>query len=291
MTSDTGQTPRGRLRELQNRDGGWGYFPGKQSWLEPTCYCLLALYGDSGSHQAWTAGWKLIRSWQLADGSFRSSGHVQAASWATALVVSLSAAQGRLDTDVLRAVQWMLGIKGVEGSWEERALNAVWKLPVEYDRRFKGWPWCPDASSWIEPTAHSLLALKKIALQHKMPGLGERIVEGERMLLDRRTPDGGWNYGNRRVLKTDLPSYPETTAVALLGLQGTDFDRRQALEVGRRHYAATRSRLAQAWLRIAFANYGVALPAPAAVEPTNDVMIAALEALAGLDGGHQWLKV
>ena len=31
------------LRKTQNTDGGWGYFPGKQSWLEPTAYAMLAL--------------------------------------------------------------------------------------------------------------------------------------------------------------------------------------------------------------------------------------------------------
>jgi hypothetical protein len=42
------------------------------------------------------------------------------------------------------------------------------------------------------------------------------------MLLDRRCPDGGWNYGAPRALGVPLPSYPETTAMALLGLQGAE---------------------------------------------------------------------
>ena len=36
------------LRATQNPDGGWGYFPGKQSWLEPTAYAMLALHGAAG---------------------------------------------------------------------------------------------------------------------------------------------------------------------------------------------------------------------------------------------------
>ena len=37
------------LRNTQNPDGGWGYFPGKHSWLEPTTYATLALHGTPGA--------------------------------------------------------------------------------------------------------------------------------------------------------------------------------------------------------------------------------------------------
>mgnify|MGYP003352936601 CR=1 FL=1 len=37
------------LRAAQNPDGGWGYFPGKESWLEPTAYAAMALHGDAAS--------------------------------------------------------------------------------------------------------------------------------------------------------------------------------------------------------------------------------------------------
>src|SRR5207249_819591 len=56
------------LRTTQNPDGGWGFFPGKQSWLEPTAYALMALHGDASSAQHFERGWKLVRSWQLPDG-------------------------------------------------------------------------------------------------------------------------------------------------------------------------------------------------------------------------------
>ena len=43
---------------------------------------------------------------------------------------------------------------------------------------------------------------------------------GEALLLDVRCKDGGWNYGSAWTLGEDQRSYPETTALALLGLQG-----------------------------------------------------------------------
>ena len=54
-----------RLRQTQNADGGWGYFPGKQSWLEPTFYAAVALAGEAGADRAWA----LLKTWQNADGS------------------------------------------------------------------------------------------------------------------------------------------------------------------------------------------------------------------------------
>jgi hypothetical protein len=39
-------------------------------------------------------------------------------------------------------------------------------------------------------------------------------------LLDRSCPDGGWNAGNSVVYGVPLPAHVESTAIALLGLQG-----------------------------------------------------------------------
>jgi len=50
------------LRSTQNPDGGWGFFPGKQSWLEPTAYALIALHSDPSSRQNFDRGWNLMRS-------------------------------------------------------------------------------------------------------------------------------------------------------------------------------------------------------------------------------------
>src|SRR5579862_6533994 len=55
------------LRRAQNPDGGWGYFPGKTSWLEPTAYAAMALHGEPAADRAA----KLLASWQTAEGGWR----------------------------------------------------------------------------------------------------------------------------------------------------------------------------------------------------------------------------
>lgn len=282
------------LRAMQNPDGGWGYFPRRSSWLEPTCYALLALLGDRESAGAFERGWQRLRRWQLPNGGWRPNDAVSMATWTTALCVTLHCVSGTYDKNLERAVEWMIGSRGVEGGWFERLVGMVRRLPVEYDRRFKGWPWHPGTASWVEPTAHSLLALKKIAVKTTNAAINARIAEAERMLLDRRAKDGGWNYGNRRVLGVELPSYPETTAVALLGLQGTESaDLHSSLQWAEKQWRTTRSPLARAWLAIALRNYGhkleeeVVEPRP----PSSDLMLTALEAMSCPEGGHQWLKI
>lgn len=280
------------LRRSQNRDGGWGYSSGKQSWLEPTCYALLALHKDDASRQAWERGWRLVKSWQRADGSWRAAAAVETPGWAGALAVTLGAVAGDTGDWWRRGVDWLLGARGNEGRWISLLLQRIRTPVVEFDRRFQGWSWTPDSASWVEPTAHSLVALKKAARVIPDARLSTRIDEGERMVVDRRSKDGGWNYGNRRVLAVDLPSYPETTALALLGLQGTRLvDTAPAVAVAEGWLKRTDSRLARAWLRVALRNYQRAQPEPDLPPAGDDLLLAALDAMGCEQGGHQWLSV
>ena len=295
MGQDYRQVRLAWLRQVQNEDGGWGYFAGKQSWLEPTCYALMALYKDAEAENAFQRGWALVRSWQTAEGWWNPNGFVRQGSWATALCLTLHHATGVHDEGWQRGLKWMVSVRGSEGGLAERALALIKPKIVEYDRRYKGWPWLPESSSWVEPTAHALVALRKAAQVGQLPvKVDQRIAEAESMLCDRRSPDGGWNYGNRRVLGHDLPSYPETTGVALLGLQGLNRPEVSAgVACAQKYWKDTKAPLAKAWLSIALRNHGVALSAPEdRVEPAlSDVLITALEAMAAPEGGHQWLKI
>lgn len=273
------------LVKNQNRDGGWGYFPGKQSWLEPTAYAALALHGDPAAKKALD----LVSSWQNADGSFRPAGGVSTPSWTTALGVTL-ASIARETSAAGRGVDYLLQIHGTEADdWLVKLISKVSpKAPQDRDPSLLAWPWRAGASSWIEPTAHSIVALRVAAAYNVMrSSLQQRVDLGQRMILSLRCKDGGWNYGSRSALAVDLPSYPETTAIALLGLVGRG-DVRNAVDYGRKLAATPQAPLASAWLRVSLALHGVPpQPAPAANEALegNDILLAAVQAL-GVEGGN-----
>ncbi len=279
------------LRRAQNADGGWGYFPGKQSWLEPTCYAILALRGRDD--RAAARGWNLVRSWQLPDGSWRPAGQVQTESWGTALGVTLATVFGASDASFTKGLAWLLETVGADSGWLNRIVTHLHLSGVDSDSSLEGWPWKPGTAAWIEPTAHTLVALKKASMHAPSDTLHRRVRVGEEMILNRRCADGGWNYGNRAVLNVDLPSYPETTAVALLGLQGRPRkELAPALALAQKLAGQTRS-LARAWLSICLRIYGLdpGVPPEGEAPPSPDLMLAALEALGAPGGNAKLLSV
>lgn len=273
------------LRSAQNPDGGWGYFPGKQSWIEPTAWAALALHGEPAADRAWT----LLKSWQNANGSWRPSKEVQLESWATALCVNLASVRGEFGDPWRNGIAWLLGSAGVESNWINRAASGLGLIDPERDLSLKGWPWKPGTSSWVEPTSHTLVALKRSSAKMASSQLRDRVKVGEAQLIDIRCKDGGWNYGSPAALDVNLPSYPETTALALVGLQGSA-NAEKSIDVAKEMAEDTRSPLARAWMIVALRLHRVEPPAPLDHPPSDDVFITAIEAL-GADGGHyQFLK-
>lgn len=270
------------LRRAQNPDGGWGYFPGKGSWLEPTAYAAVALYGEPAADHAWA----LLKSWQASDGSWRPSPRVNVASWGTSLCVTIAIARQEWGPSLQKGVEWLLGSSGVESRMVNRIAARIGLLKSERDIGLKAWPWKPETSGWVEPTVHALVALKQAAAKISSSELRERVRMGEEQLINVRTRDGGWNYGSPAALGVDLPSYPETTALALVGLQGQS-DLESAFDVAARQLQQTPSPLARAWLTIALRLHGAKPPEPDG-ELTGDHMITAVEALAA-EGGHYGL--
>jgi len=90
----------------------------------------------------------------------------------------------------------------------------------ELDPLLSGWSWTPDAFSWVEPTSYALIATKMLKAHLAGTNVHKRIQQGEMLIYDRMCKNGGWNYGNSRVLRGEpLWPYPEVTAVALIALQ------------------------------------------------------------------------
>ena len=280
------------LRQAQNSDGGWGYFPGKQSWFEPTTYAMLALHATPGSQDSLDRAWKLLRSWQTADGSSRPNGEVQGGTWVTAQAVTLACVRGVYDDKVRSSVDWLLRVTGAESSLAMRAAAFFHLLKTKANFSHEGWPWREGNASWVEPTVQAVVALKKVAKTYENPELIRRVSEGEAQILSRKCSDGGWNCGNPNVLNYDLPSYPETTALALLALQGRSREElAEPLALATRFRAETRSSLARAWLVIALRCHGREPQyAGQDVAASTDVMLTAIEALGHPEGNFALLQ-
>ncbi|MBZ5594115.1 MAG: terpene cyclase/mutase family protein [Acidobacteriia bacterium] len=269
-----------KLEASQNPDGGWGYFPGRPSWLEPTAYALLALSERRGP--AYERGWRLLRSWQIPCGAWRPCAAVDQPHWSTSLALTLHSVAGVRDAAFQRGFDWLLTSAGAEGRMAARIAHWLCPSIVEFDPGLAGWPWEAGASSWVEPTAHALMALRCAARRTKDPAWTGRMAMSERMLLDRRCRDGGWNYGNRRVLGADLPSYPETTALALMALDGhAAVAWGAALDGVERTWRDTRSPLAQAWLSSCLLMYRGERPRRAQTDERaeNDMLVTAIEGI------------
>jgi len=273
----------------QNQDGGWGYFPGRSSWIEPTFYAMLAL-GQTEHHKRLDKTWELIRSWQLPDGGCRPNGEVRQANWCTALWVTLHCVRGVFDAPFEAGLQWLIDARGAEASLFRRTVSLFQKQEDGYNASHYGWSWFPGSNSWVEPTVHTVIAMKRVlAAGHSGKDLQDRIALGQSMLSDRRCVDGGWNYGSKAALDIALPSYPETTGVALLGLQGTD--RRflqKSLNRARAMWDEGQSPMGRAWIELALRVHGTSVPEAAPEEapepPGGDLVLAAVQLLARQPG-------
>ncbi|MBA3886598.1 MAG: hypothetical protein H0X67_12840 [Acidobacteria bacterium] len=195
---------KGFLLGSRNPDGGWGYYPGKSSRLEPTCWALLAL-GERATDASVLARWPVEGGLLLE----RPAGAPNFAFHGLGLL-ALHALRIEHAAGTPALVR---GIQAVKG----RALR-----PSDINRQdnsLAAWSWIPETFSWVEPTAWCLLALKK---WRGAPGVkidDRRVDTAERLLIDRACLVGGWNYGNSNMLGQELKPYVATTALGVLAMQ------------------------------------------------------------------------
>ncbi len=190
------QTPiAARVRAAQNTDGGFGPRAGLPSEPEPTALATIAL--DDAGGRTW------LGSHQISDGSVPFDAAIVVNDSATAFAaIAFEAGQGRdRALDHVEATQ-------------ARSVRSTAAIP--HDSSVHGWAWTEETFGWVDPTARAVLALR--LLRPDAPA----IEDGVGMLRDRETVGGGWNYGNRVVFGGDLWPYAQTTASALIALQGAD---------------------------------------------------------------------
>jgi hypothetical protein len=188
----------------RNADGGWGYYAGKTSRLEPTCWALLALGGEvqpSDILRRWPAAGGLLLEHRGGEPNFGFHGIALLA--LRALNIEHEAGNASL----LSAVQRVKGI----------ALEPA--TPFKQDNSLQAWSWVAGTFSWVEPTAWCLLALKKWAVAKPAAVDRGRVDVAERLLIDRCCRGGGWNYGNAEVMGQQLKAFVPTTSIALLAMQ------------------------------------------------------------------------
>jgi hypothetical protein len=215
------------LEERRTPDGAFSAVPGGPADSESTALGALALHA-LGDEIVAPLAWLHAR--QRTDGAWPRTDAVPEASWASAWA---ALALARLDggeplaragnEPLARAGAWLVQREGMRPGLLARVIGHLTNLDerLEQDLTLVGWPWHEAAASWVEPSATALLALHAIRERLPLPGADVRIEQGERLLWDRVCVDGGWNYGNRRVLGEVLLPFPDTTAFALLALQAS----------------------------------------------------------------------
>lgn len=189
------------LRAACRPDGGWPYYAGKSSRLEPTCWALLALRaaGERVSADVLSA-WPR-RDRLLAD---RPGGNINYAFNGLAAIVL--AAFGVSDRALL------------DGLIAARAVALPESTVNRQDNSIQAWSWTDGTFSWVEPTAWVLAGVKRLGAGTDISELQARIADAERLLADRVCQGGGWNHGNSNMLGLELAPYVSVTALALLAL-------------------------------------------------------------------------
>ena len=274
---------RGLLLQAQNPDGGWGYSAGQPSWLEPTAWAALALHGDAAADRAY----KLVRGWQSADGSARPCAKVDSQHWTAALLVTLAAL--RRDMPVVGlGVKYLMDTSGSESGPLMRVLHLLDPQGNDREPKFEGWPWHNGAAAWIEPTVHGITALR-LAKPLLPPDsrINARIASAQNMIWHQRCRGGGWNYGARVAREVWLHPFPETTALALVGLLGRrGLD--ESIDTARSLGANDPSSLTRAWLALSLRLHGQDVQDIELV-PARDLVVCAISELATAQGNWQLL--
>ena len=282
---------RTALARSSNSPGGWGYYAGKASRIEPTAWGLLALsaagdLGPAATHAAFLqrlqqpSGWLVEGANQPVNIGFNA---LTAFAWASEPTLASDGARAKL-------FGALVGSKGIRVKTVD---------PNGQDNSLQGWSWIDGTFSWVEPTAWGLLALKRARRADlNVDGAAARIDEAERLLINRMCRTGGWNFGNAAAMNQDLRAYVPTTALALLAMQDRNTENAVAKSVAflETHWSEEVSAPAMGLSLLALAAFGrptAAIEAQLAAHVTKAIEFGnlhgnavALAALSAATGSH-----
>ncbi|MEM9069587.1 MAG: hypothetical protein AAGE52_13830 [Myxococcota bacterium] len=195
------------IERLTANGSPWGYRYNEDGAAEPTAIAAIALATHQQRPDLVTAALEWLKEIQKDHGGVPILPNF-APYWPTSIALEA----------------WARAGKGAYGEVADRATaylldHAGRALPQNdlfgHDSTLVGWSWVDNTHSWVEPTSYAISALREAgAADHA------RVREGVRLLLDRCLPEGGWNYGNTRVMQNVLRPFPATTGVALVALRG-----------------------------------------------------------------------
>jgi hypothetical protein len=174
--------------------------------VEPTSCALLAIGGIHEGHglaQQTHAAIEFLRRTKLQDGSWPNAAGGENGGWVTSLAcLALAATTHTAIPEVDAGLHWLCSSWPGEGGmwWRIRHRLSGQSHLVGQDHRLRGWSWTQGTSSWVEPTACALLALRHARGSESFPAhVEKRCNLAQQMLCNRMCHGGGWNCGNPLV--------------------------------------------------------------------------------------------
>ena len=212
------------LHSAQNPDGGWGFHPGAQSRVEPTCWALQALGNSAPAElrgEVHGRGFQFLRKAQLADGSWPASPEESTGSFVTALACWALLGDHDSRNAVAAGLRWLVQDRPRASGFWRRCLGRImnWQRVSRQNDSYLGWGWTPNTASWVEPTAIAAIVLELSPPELLPAGANQRRQSAEDVLYDRMCPGGGWNCGNPLVYGVAGQPLAMPTAWALLALR------------------------------------------------------------------------
>ena len=268
----------GFIKAHQNPDGGWGYGPGRTSFVEPAAFCALALHAR-GERRGAERGVAFLKSCQNVAGAVGLGPGDPEGNW-MAYAALLAFHDFGAGPEERRLMDWVLGFEDASDAFSKEQVASI-KARFRYDVSIRGWPWTPGTTAWIEPTALFVFAL----LHAGVPAAARRIRSGVDLILDRSVPSGGWNFGNPYSGSFELEASVMSTALALsaLGTAGIP-ENRPEVRAGLRYLTQALDRdvstASLAWVLLAMKGY----PSGATLLPGLTARLARLQRR---DGGFR----
>ncbi|MBI1785528.1 terpene cyclase/mutase family protein [Candidatus Sumerlaeota bacterium] len=197
------------IRQCANPEGG---FLPRRRVIAPrpdaTAWGIIALAASSNNEDTLLPHRNQLAAIQSPDGRVAISPENADAFWTTALAILAWHGSPQHSEARSKAVDFVLKTEGI------RHLKTA-DSPLAHDSSLLGWPWIIGTSSWAEPTALCIIALRAAGF-----GNHDRVLQGIELLINRQISTGGWNYGNTAVYDQTLKPMTNSTGLVLNALAG-----------------------------------------------------------------------